>query len=75
MAVGRNAFASVRSPQAGRVMSVGEAAFQVGCNPETIRRAIRSKELLATHEPTKRGRGYVISAADLASWLEKRRLS
>lgn len=51
------------------------AAFKAGCNPETIRRAIRNKELLATREPTKRGRGFIILAADLASWLDKRRVS
>jgi excisionase family DNA binding protein len=54
-------------------MSVVQAAETVGCHPETIRRAIRAHELLATREPTKRGRGYVILAADLASFLEKRR--
>jgi hypothetical protein len=57
-----------------RRLSVLQAADTAGCNPETIRRAIRRKELLATREPTKRGRGYVILAADLSSWLEKRRV-
>lgn len=57
---------------AGRKLSVAEAADTAGCNPETIRRAIRRKELLATREPTKRGRGYVILAADLKSFLDKR---
>lgn len=60
--------------KAGRKFDTAGAAAQVGCNPETIRRAIRRKELLATREETKRGRGYVITAADLASWLEKRRV-
>jgi excisionase family DNA binding protein len=55
-------------------MTVIEAAHQAGCHPETIRRAIRAKELLATREPTKRGRGFVITAADLAAFLEKRRV-
>lgn len=59
---------------AARKLNVTEAATTVGCHPETIRRAIRDKELLATREPTKRGRGYVILAADLASFMEKRRL-
>lgn len=59
---------------AGRKLSVEQAATQLGCHPETIRRAIRAKELLATREPTKRGRGYVILAADLASFAEKRRV-
>lgn len=57
-----------------RKMSVAQAAEAAKCHPETIRRAIRRKELLATREPTKRGRGFVITAADLASWLEKRRV-
>lgn len=59
---------------AGRKLDVIEAATTAKCHPETIRRAIRTKELLATREPTKRGRGYVILAADLASFIEKRRV-
>lgn len=57
-----------------RMMSVIEAAKVAECHPETIRRAIRAKELLAQREPTKRGRGFLISAADLNAFLEKRRL-
>jgi hypothetical protein len=60
---------------AGQVFTVAKAAAKADCHPETIRRAIRTKELLATREPTKRGRGYVILAADLASFMEKRRLA
>lgn len=56
-------------------LDVKAAATKAACHPETIRRAIRSKELLATREPTKRGRGFVILPADLASWLDKRRVS
>ena len=56
-----------------RKLTVAQAAEAAGCNPETIRRAIRRKELLATREPTRRGRGYVILAADLAAFIEKRR--
>jgi len=59
----------------GRKFTVVQAATTAECHPETIRRAIRAKELLATREPTKRGRGYVILSADLNSWLEKRRTS
>jgi excisionase family DNA binding protein len=59
---------------AGRVFTVKQAAGHAGCHPETIRRAIRRRELLATKEPTKRGRGYVILPHDLNSWLEKRRV-
>lgn len=57
-----------------RQFTVLTAATQAKCHPETIRRAIRAKELLATREPTKRGRGYVILAADLAAFMEKRRI-
>ena len=57
-----------------RKMGVAKAAVEAGCHPETIRRAIRRHELLATREPTKRGRGYVILAVDLAAFIEKRRL-
>ena len=59
---------------AGRKFNVVGAAEVAKCHPETIRRAIRAKELLATREPTKRGRGYVILAADLNSFIEKRRV-
>lgn len=58
-----------------RKYTVATAAAAVPCNPETIRRAIRRHELLATREPTKRGRGYIILGTDLAAWLEKRRLA
>ena len=58
-----------------RLLDVAQAARAAGCHPETIRRAIRAKELLATREPVKRGRGFVITATDLAAWLEKRRVS
>jgi len=60
---------------APRKLTVAEAAETLRCDPETIRRAIRKRELLATKEPTKRGRGYIILAADLASFIEKRRVS
>lgn len=56
------------------MMSVVEAARAAECHPETIRRAIRAKELLAQREPTKRGRGFLISPADLNAFLEKRRV-
>ena len=57
-----------------RKLTVAEAAAIMGCHPETIRRAVRAHELLATKEPTKRGRGYVILAADLKGFMEKRRV-
>lgn len=58
-----------------RRLTVDEAAATIGCHPETIRRAIRRRELLAFHEPVKRGRGYYILAADLAAFVEKRKVS
>ena len=57
-----------------RRLTVAEAATIAECHPETIRRAIRRRELLATHEPTKRGRGYIILATDLHAFMEKRRV-
>lgn len=57
-----------------RQLSVAQAADVAYCHPETIRRAIRRHELLATREPTKRGRGYVILVPDLSAFIEKRRL-
>lgn len=59
----------------GRKYTVATAAAKAACHPETIRRAIRRKELLATREPTKRGRGFVILGSDLASFMEKRRVA
>jgi excisionase family DNA binding protein len=56
-----------------RPMTVIQAARAAECNPETIRRAIRSKELLATKDPVGVGRGYRITVADLNAFLEKRR--
>ena len=55
-------------------MTVVQAAAALGCHPETIRRAIRARELLATREPTKRGRGFIILATDLSAFMEKRRV-
>lgn len=55
-----------------RTLTVAEAATTAGCNPETIRRAIRRKELLAKREATKRGRGYIILATDLKAFLDRR---
>lgn len=40
---------------------------------ETLRRAIRRKELLATIDPLSRGPQYVATAADFQAFLEKRR--
>lgn len=54
-------------------LTVRQAASTVGCNIETIRRAIRAKELRATRHPTRRGRPYLIDPTDLAEWLEQRR--
>jgi excisionase family DNA binding protein len=58
---------------APRSFSAQQAADQLGCHVETIRRAVRRKELLATKDPLGRGRGYVILATDLASFVEKRK--
>lgn len=57
-----------------RRLTTAEAAEAAGCCQETIRRAVRRKELLATKEPTRRGRGLVILTTDLAAWLERRRV-
>jgi len=57
-----------------RKFSAQQAADQLGCNVETIRRAIRRKELLATRDPIRRGRGWVILAVDLSNFVEKRKV-
>ncbi len=59
----------------GRVMTVAEWAMELGCHPETLRVAIRRRQLLATIDPLRRGRPYVITAADMKSFLDKRRTS
>jgi hypothetical protein len=48
-------------------------ALQLGCSVETLRRAVRRKELLATIDPVSRGPQYVATAADVQAFLEKRR--
>lgn len=57
----------------GRRMSVAQAAEEADCHIETIRRAIRSKELLASRHPTKIGHPYEIASVDLAAFLTRRR--
>jgi len=58
---------------AGRKFSVKQAAIEAGCHPETLRRAWRNGELLATRHPTKPGRPLEIASVDLAAFLERRR--
>ena len=48
-------------------------AEELGVNVETIRRAIRRKQVLATKLPMSPGPTYVITHADMAAFLEKRR--
>lgn len=55
-----------------RKLTVEEAALQLGCHVETIRRAIRRKELLAKKDPVSRGPRYLIDAVDLKAFLDKR---
>lgn len=62
---------SLTGPQ--REMTTEEWAQELGCHPETLRRAIRRRQLLAHKRPLSVGPVYVISAADMASFLEKRR--
>jgi excisionase family DNA binding protein len=57
-----------------RFVSVKGAAELLGVHPETIRRAIRRKELLAQKEPFSKGPRYLISVADLKALQEKRRI-
>lgn len=48
-------------------------AKEAGCSVETLRRAIRKRELLATIEPLSRGPRYVVQPTDFAAFLAKRR--
>ena len=56
-----------------RLLTVEEAAVQLGCHVETIRRAIRRKELLAHKDPVSRGPRYLIAVSDLSAFVDKRR--
>lgn len=56
-----------------RYLTVEQAADKLGCHPETIRRAIKRRELLATWEPLSVGPRYQIAVEDLAAFVEKRR--
>lgn len=56
-----------------RVMTTRQWAHELHCHVETLRRAIRHKELLATIDPLSRGPTFLIRADDLAAFLEKRR--
>lgn len=56
-----------------RLMTVKAWSEELGCNPETLRRAIRRRQLLATFDPLSKGPGYVIAADDMAAFLDKRR--
>ncbi len=50
-----------------------EWAEELGCHPETIRRAIRAKELLAEIDPLSKGPTYRMTSKSIARWLEDRR--
>jgi excisionase family DNA binding protein len=56
-----------------RFLTVEEVAVQLGCHPETIRRAIRRRELLAHKDPVSRGPRFLIEVNDLHAFLEKRK--
>lgn len=57
----------------GRKLTVEEFAVQQGCHVETIRRAIRRGELLATLDPLSKGPRYLIDSIDAKAFLDKRR--
>lgn len=60
-----------RNPAGARPLA--HWAEAAGCSVETLRRAIRRKELLATIDPLSRGPQYVVTPTDFAAFLEKRR--
>lgn len=55
-----------------RVYTVAEAAVKLGCTEETIRRAIRAKQLLAVREPVSIGLRYIIRESDLDTFVRRR---
>ena len=50
------------------LLTVREAADQLGVHPETIRRAVRNKQLRAQRNRLQRGGPLLISEADLANF-------
>lgn len=57
----------------GQSKTVAQWAEELGCTQETLRRAIRRKDLLAKREPFGRGLPYRIDSRDMATFIEKRR--
>jgi len=57
----------------GQSKSVAQWAAELGCTQETLRRAIRNRELLARRKPFGRGLPYEIDSRDMATFIEKRR--
>ena len=53
--------------------TLSEWARFLGCSVETLRRAYRRKELLATRQPLAPGRTLEATPADMRAFLEKRR--
>lgn len=58
-----------------RARPLKDWAAELGCSVETLRRAIRRRELLATKDPVSLGPQYVVTSTDMAAFLEKRRTS
>ena len=56
-----------------RLLTAQQAADMIGCHVETLRRAIRRRELLAQRSPTGLGRAFLIRASDLEAFLDRRR--
>jgi hypothetical protein len=61
-----------RRPDGARTTK--EWAEELGCHPETLRRAIRKRQLLAVKDPLSLGQTYIVTPADMLAFLEKRRL-
>jgi len=55
-----------------RHYTVVQLAKQLGCHPETIRRAIRRGELKATRDPLAPGRPLLISEPEKRAFLARR---
>jgi len=64
---------SGKTSEPGRAQTLSYWAAELGCHVETLRRAVHARELLAYRHPTARGRPLMARAADVASFLEKRR--
>ena len=60
------------APNTERQLTVEQAASRLNVNPETIRRAIRSGEIVATKDRLHAGSPYLIAESELSAFVKSR---